>query len=662
MLVEYAHKPELLLPAGDTESFFAAVEAGADAVYLGAKQFNARERAVNFSPAQLKTLVNQAHDKHIAVYITLNTVIKNCELDDLLDLLFQLQQTKPDALIVQDCAVWYVVKKFFPEFELHASTQMGNHNSAGTLHAKQNGIKRVIMARELTLDELKHITQKHGADSEVFVHGALCYAFSGMCLFSSYLGGMSANRGQCKQACRRIYHGNTSGFLFSLKDNQAIDFIPEISKMGIKSLKVEGRMKPAEYVYRVGSAYRMAIDDHNRIPEAKTLLDFDLGREKTTYFLGQNNSNAISDAPATGKFLGNVCVSTSTYFEFESDTEIANNYRLRIVNPTKSEHISFKIKKLENTGNTFRVYYPPDLVTTGDEVYLANIPEKKFPTKFEGSLPGIQTVMPAGNKAYIKKQLHIRENQKKSKSEIIVRIDQLAWLPKVDLRNIDMLLLDMSSKAWDKFDPQTGLIQKFKHKIAIELPKFIPENKQDYFRMLTEKMYKAGIKQVAINHLSQKLLCPKNARFIATENVYTFSDVAILALIEQGVYNYIRPLENDFDNLKQGKDRDGIIPVYFHPHLFISRMPVKTGDRFTERSGVQFLYRKKEGISYVIPENPVSLTQYYDKLKQAGFYRFLIDLSYIKPSSNKVKTIQKRLYKSQQIQPSTNFIFTKGLN
>ncbi|MEA3447717.1 MAG: peptidase U32 family protein [Bacteroidota bacterium] len=662
MSEDYFYKPELLLPAGDTESYFAAAEAGADAVYLGAKQFNARERAVNFSPAQLKALVNHAHDNHISVYITVNTVIKNGEMDDLLDLLFQLQQTKPDALIIQDWAVWYMVKKHFPQFELHASTQMGNHNSAGTLHAKQNGIKRVIMARELTLDELKNITQNHGADPEIFVHGALCYSFSGMCLFSSYMGGMSANRGQCKQACRRIYHGKNSGFLFSLKDNQAVDFIPELSKMGIKSLKVEGRMKPAEYVYRVGRAYRMAIDDHSRILEAKTLLDFDLGREKTTYFLGQNISKAISDAPATGKFIGNVIVSTSTYFEFESDTEIANNYRLRIVNPTKSEHISFKIKKLEKTGNTFRIYNPPDIVTTGDEVYLANIPEKKFQTKFEGKLPDVKAEMPAGNKTNIKKQLQYRQTPKKSKTKTIVRIDQLAWLPKVDLRNIDMLLLAMPSKAWDKFDPQTGLIQKFKHKIAIELPKFIPENKQDYYRMLTEKMYQAGIKQVAINHPSQKLLCPKNVRFIATENVYTFSDVSILALTEQGVHNYIRPLENDFDNLKQGKDREGIIPVYFHPHLFISRMPVKTGERFTERTGEQFLYRKKEGISYVIPENPVSLTQYYDKMKKAGFHRFLIDLSFIKPSSNKIKTIQKRLYKSQQIQPSTNFNFTKGLN
>jgi U32 family peptidase len=656
------HKPELLLPVGDAESFFAAIEAGTDAVYLGTKHFNARERAVNFTPGQLKAMVEYAHNKGISVYVTLNTVIKNKEYDDLLNTLHQLQQAKPDALIIQDWAVWYVVKTFFPGFELHASTQMGNHNSTGALHAKQNGIKRVIMARELTLDELKKISQKQGADPEVFVHGALCYGFSGMCLFSSYLGGMSANRGRCKQACRRIYHGDASGFLFSLKDNQAIDYIPALSQMGVKSLKVEVRMKPAEYVYRVGRAYRMAIDDPTNIPEAKTILEYDLGRKKTGYFLSGNIENAISDAPATGKFIGNVTAVSSTGFKLKSRIEIKRNYRLRIVNKAKSEHISFKVKQFEKTNDDYRIHFVSDMVDPGDEVYLANMPEKKFQTKFDGDLPGVSLHMPERQKAKIINQLQIKKGLKKSKTEIIVRIDSLAWLPKVDLRNVDMILLDFSQHEWKAFDPHSSVIQKFKQKVIVELPKFISEQKQDFYLALTKKLAGAGLAQFAINHLSQKNLCPANAKFIATENVYTFSDAAILALKKQGIRDYIRPLENDFDNLLHGKDRHGIIPVYFHPHLFISRMPVKTGPEFTERTGEKFLYRKKDGIGYVIPEVPVSLTQYIDKMKKNGFYRFLVDLSFTKPSSNKVKTIQKRLYKSQQIQPSTNFNFTKGLS
>ncbi|MFO7791030.1 MAG: peptidase U32 family protein [Bacteroidales bacterium] len=655
------HKPELLLPAGTTESFYAALEAGADAIYLGAKQFNARERAANFTPAQLKALTKYAHTNNTAVYITLNTVIKNNEFDDLLNVLYQLQQIKPDALIIQDWAAWYIVKHHFPELNLHASTQMANHNSEGTMHAKNSGLDRVIMARELTMDELRHISKKPGADLEVFVHGALCYSFSGMCLFSSYLGGMSANRGQCKQACRRIYHGNIPGFLFSLKDNQAIDYIPELAAMGIASLKVEGRMKPAEYVYRVGKAYRMAIDDHNKISEAKALLDFDLGREKTAYFMGGNISNAISDAPATGKYIGNVTASTPDFFEFKSHMEIGKNSRLRIVNQDISEHISFKVKKLEKKANTYRVYNPPEKIMTGDEVYLSDIPGKKFPSRYEGKLPRVESQMPERKRKTIKQTLQISQKPKKTGTEIICRIDQISWLPKIDLRNINILLLDLSRKEWPGFNPKSGLIQKFKNKIAVEFPKFIPENQLAYYHSLAKKMYDAGIRHFAINHMSQKLLCPAGAKLIATENLYNFSDVAILALKKQGVHDYIRPLENDFNNLVSGKDRQGIIPVYFHPHLFISRMPAEAGDKFSERTGEQFLYRKKDGISYVIPEHPVSFTQYRNKLSQQGFYRFLIDLSFTKPSSNRLQTITKRLLRSQQIQPSGNFNFKMGL-
>ncbi len=662
MSQKLTHKPELLLPVGDTESFFAAAEAGADAVYLGAKHFNARERAVNFTPGQLKTLIDHAHAEGISVYVTLNTVIKNNEFDDLLNTLHQLQQAKPDALIIQDWAVWYVVKTFFPRFELHASTQMANHNSAGALHAKQNGIKRVIMARELTIDELKQVTQKQGADPEIFVHGALCYSFSGMCLFSSYLGGMSANRGQCKQACRRIYHGDTSGFLFSLKDNQAIDYIPALSQMGIKSFKVEGRMKSAEYVYRVGRAYRMAIDDPTSLPEAKAILKYDLGRTKTGYFLSGSIENSISDAPATGKFLGKVTAVNINGFNLKSGMEIKRNYRLRIVNKVKSEHISFKVKEFEKTNDDYRINFVSGMVAPGDEVYLANMPERKFQTRFDGDLPSVSLYMPPRLKENIIKQLQVNKVLKKSKTEVIVRIDQLAWLPKVDLRNVDMLLLDFSQKEWETFDPQSSVIQKFKPKIAVELPKFIAEQKQDFYRNLAKKLAAAGLTQFALNHLSQKNICPAHVKTIATENVYTFNDAAILALKKQGVHDFIRPQENDFDNLTRGNDRHGIIPVYFHPHLFMSRMPVKTGHKFTERTGEKFLYRKKDGIGYVIPENPVCLTQYIDKMKNNGFYRFLVDLSFSKPSSNKVKTIQKRLYKSQQIQPSGNFNFIKGLS
>ncbi len=166
------NKPELLLPAGNVESFYAAIEAGADAIYLGSKHFNARERAANFSPPQLKAMVKYAHSKHVKIYITLNTVIKNAEIPELIDVLYQFQQIKPDALIIQDMAVWHIVSKYFPELTLHASTQMAHHNSFGAAFTKQIGIERVIMARELTLPELQLIMKHKTTEIEIFVHGA----------------------------------------------------------------------------------------------------------------------------------------------------------------------------------------------------------------------------------------------------------------------------------------------------------------------------------------------------------------------------------------------------------------------------------------------------------------------------------------------------------
>jgi putative protease len=655
-------KPELLLPAGNTESFHAALEAGADAVYLGAKHFNARERAGNFSPAQLKRLVQIAHEHKTRVYLTLNTLIRNDETDELLDVLHQLEQIKPDALIIQDWGVYHLVKRFFPSLSLHASTQMANHNSIGSKHAKHCGIERVIMARELTREELRSIVEQKGAETEIFMHGALCYSFSGMCLFSSYLGGMSANRGQCKQPCRRIYHGKNEGFLFSLKDNQLIDLIPEFSRMGISSLKIEGRMKPAEYVFRVGKAYRMALDDHNRIPEAKALLESDMGREKTGYFTGGDVSTALANAPVTGKYLGKVISSDESGFRFECREEFPENSRIRVFTPAKSEHATFKIKQFSFKDNICMVKHSPQQAQVGDEVYLSDIPGKNFSSRLSGDLPGIQMQIPKHKKQKIQAKLKKKEKkQKVQKPRISIRIDQLSWLPKTDLRTIEYLFVSLSKKEWEKFDFSAALIQKFKHKIVPELPKFIPESQLDYYKDLCEKAYKSGLHFIGINHLSQRLLCHPNSKLIACENLYSLNDLSIQELKNQHVQSWIRPQENDFTNLIKGFDRDGIVPVYFHPHLFMSRMPVKTGERFSERSGETFLHYKKDGLTFIIPEHPVSLSQYRQTLSQEGFYRFLIDLSFTKPSSNRANTIQKRVMKSVQIQPSSNFNFKMGL-
>ena len=242
-------KPELLAPAGSQGTFFAAIDAGADAVYLGGIDFNARMRANNFTRRDLETAIPYAHSKGVKVYLTLNTLIRENELGALIDFLFWVKQVGPDGLIVQDFGVALLAARHAPSVPLHASTQMAIHNSAGASLIKELGFKRVILARECTLDEIRLIREKSGLETEVFIHGALCYSISGQCYFSSYLGGASANRGRCTQPCRRSFRsGKKEGAFFSTKDLCLAERIFEIAKSNVTALKIEGRLKSEAYV------------------------------------------------------------------------------------------------------------------------------------------------------------------------------------------------------------------------------------------------------------------------------------------------------------------------------------------------------------------------------------------------------------------------------
>ena len=221
-----AVKPELLLPVGNVESLNAAIEGGADAIYLGLKGFNARGRAANFTEAQLAAICKLAAKHHVKVYVTLNIVVKNNELADVLDTLQFLSTLQIAGVIIQDWGVFSLMRRYFPKLVAHASTQMANHNSVGANHCQRIGFKRVVLARELTFNELKLIRQRTKIETEVFVHGALCYSISGFCQFSSFLGGAGANRGLCTQPCRRFYNCNgQKRTFFSMKDNQLISRI-----------------------------------------------------------------------------------------------------------------------------------------------------------------------------------------------------------------------------------------------------------------------------------------------------------------------------------------------------------------------------------------------------------------------------------------------------
>jgi len=253
--------PELLAPAGDEEALRAAVCAGADAVYLGFQAFSARASAANFDGEQLAQAVRYAHLHHVRVYVTVNTLVKEHELEALYNALDTIARSRADAVIVQDLGVAAMVRENFPTLDIHASTQMTLHNATGVRWAKQMGIGRVVLARECSLEEIKKAAGQ-GVDLEVFVHGALCSSVSGQCLMSSLAGGRSGNRGRCAQPCRQEMRlGNESGALLSLRDLCLRDQLPLLMEAGVSAFKIEGRLKRPEYVAVVVDSYRRALDD-----------------------------------------------------------------------------------------------------------------------------------------------------------------------------------------------------------------------------------------------------------------------------------------------------------------------------------------------------------------------------------------------------------------
>lgn len=270
-------KLELLAPAGNMDAFLAAIEAGADAIYIGGYTFGARAFANNFSDDEIIKCINYAHLYGVKVYITVNTIVYEKEVDLFLNYIDFLHRNNVDAIIIQDLGMFDLVRKVYPNLELHASTQMHIHNLNGVLNLQKWGAKRVVMARETSYETLKEIKKHTSIELEVFVHGALCVSYSGQCLMSSLIGGRSGNRGKCAGTCRQQYNliddnekkYNEDSYLLSTRDLNTLEDIGKLIELGIDSFKIEGRMKRAEYVYLVVSIYRKAIDNYLKYKETR---------------------------------------------------------------------------------------------------------------------------------------------------------------------------------------------------------------------------------------------------------------------------------------------------------------------------------------------------------------------------------------------------------
>ncbi len=350
-----AKKPELLAPAGSLEVALAAYDAGADAVYAGLSKFNARERADNFNFDTMGRLIGFARKNNRRVYVTVNTLIKENELSEMMEYLGELAMLGPDAVIVQDAGVLRMIREYYPQLHIHASTQMGFHNSAGLQLAARMGVERVILERQLTMEEIAAMGRKSPVELEVFIHGALCCSLSGRCLLSSWMGNWSGNRGKCKQPCRRLYYSdNGKGFYLSPKDLCGVELIPQFKKIGIASFKIEGRLRRPDYVWKTVSAYRMMIDsEEDRSEEAHQILASTAGRTPSQGFYTAAGRKKLIEPDAIGVFGSKVGVITRggrNGFNIAAESRIHVGDRFRAVPPNGDEGFAFTIIKMEIKG------------------------------------------------------------------------------------------------------------------------------------------------------------------------------------------------------------------------------------------------------------------------------------------------------------------------
>lgn len=694
---------ELLSPVGNKETLDAAINNGADAVYLGLKSFNARLRSTNFSFRQLNAIVEVLHKMNKKVYLTLNTVIEEKDTERIYRLLSYLQEIGVDALIVQDFSIIRMAHAFFPSLILHASTQMNVGSIEGINALSKAGVRRVVLPRELNLEEVRTIKERVNTELEVFIHGSLCISESGLCLFSSMLGGKSANKGECTQCCRRLFYAQyeeeeRAGYYFSPTDLSLAPYLPSLVEAGISSLKIEGRMKSAEYVAVTTRAYRYLLDNYKTdlkgsIETCKRILTEDFGRKSTSYFYDfPNTQEGIkkvlnktldpSQAGGTGIYLGVIskvinkkdvvlgCIENITYSLDVGDS-------IRIHSATDTARYSVKIKEV-TSDNYFTVAAE---TKKGDAVYLLQVKVKKerlvrvLPkdlTKYKKEPPDIK--LPILDLTRLNK-----EEERRVSKGLFVAVSEIKDLHIALSFSPSAVILEFNKDTRSVLLKGSVVLPITKSKVFIKLDPFCTPTSEEVLQQDLTTLLTLGYTSYVVNNLSHiKILnkCYKSISdkktldtltLIAGEYLYTFNRYAISFLENMGLRIFISPYENSKKNLLntytyklRGKC---ILPIFSYPILFRIRGVLPASYDF------QYFSDKKEGIfklnnttdgAFVISEKPFSIVDKVQELEQDGFTRFLIDFTKTTLSRRQVKAIDKALSTKTPLPNCTRFNFFDG--
>ena len=669
---------ELLAPAGNLEIFKGVIESGADAVYVGGSMFGARAYANNFTEEELLEAIDFAHLRGVKVYLTVNTLIKNSEFSKLYDYLLPYYKRGLDAVIVQDLGVVKAIHEYFPSMEIHTSTQMTVTGADGVRFLSQFGVTRVVMAREVSLAEMKRIHEETGMELEAFVHGALCYSYSGQCLFSSILGGRSGNRGRCAQPCRLPYtvEGKKDEYILSLKDMCGIKALDKLHDAGVYSLKIEGRMKQLEYACGVVKYYRSYIDSK------KPVSDADYDRIKA---------------------LGNRCGFTDRYYFDHNGSDMVTYVKPNFV--SNATEPSPEKRKLSIEGElVLREGEPGSLtVKRGDVTYKASIEpvsaalkapldkkaaidriNKTGDTDFEFShikaQIGENVFVPNGalnklrrdaisglcdkllKKYYRNDARYVDISSMCELPEHVVKSDAAHEYGAVNAKDytticscmtraqLDTLIgyecFDVFYLDFDMYDRKT-LIQQFaddvksltkrNKKVYLMLPTIFRADSSDYFVSIAKELDKVSFEGFVVKnyeeiYLTENLFTGK--KVILDHNMYTFNDVSKSAFFEHGVSGDTVPLELNSREIMHRNNIGSQMIVYGYYPLMTTANCVHKNTKGCDKKQKLIYLKDRYNKSFAVCNNckecyntiynslPTMLIKNINKLKEAGIRSF----------------------------------------
>ena len=666
---------ELLAPAGSLEILKGVIESGADAVYVGGSMFGARAYANNFTEEELLEAIDFAHLRGVKVYLTVNTLIKNSEFSKLYDHLLVYYKRGLDAVIVQDIGVVKAIHEYFPSMEIHTSTQMTVTGADGVRFLSQFGVTRVVMAREVSLAEMKRIHEETGMELEAFVHGALCYSYSGQCLFSSILGGRSGNRGRCAQPCRLPYtvEGKKDEYILSLKDMCGIKALDKLHDAGVYSLKIEGRMKQLEYACGVVKYYRSYIDSMNPVTDA----DYD-----------------------RIKALGNRCGFTDRYYFDHNGSDMVTYVKPNFV--SNAEEPSPEKRKLSIEGElVLREGEPGSLtVKRGDVTYKASIEpvsaalkapldkkaaidriNKTGDTDFEFShikaQIGENVFVPNGalnklrrdaisglcdkllKKYYRNDARYTDMSRLTALPEHVVKSDaahdeaindytticscmtraQLDTLIGYDCFDVFYLDFDMYDRKTliQQFADDVKSLTKRNKKVYLMLPTIFRADSSDYFVSIAKELDKVSFEGFVVKnyeelYLTENLFTGK--KVILDHNMYTFNDVSKSAFFEHGVSGDTVPLELNSKEIMHRNNIGSQMIVYGYYPLMTTANCVHKNTKSCDKKQKLIYLKDRYNKSFAVCNNckecyntiynslPTMLTKNIGKLKEAGIRSF----------------------------------------